>query len=70
MNQPEFILEDSGKIALTANQLANLLQRLVSVEVDLVVLSKELIRLGSFSKNITRELRELVLCSQEQELQE
>ncbi len=39
---PEYILEESGKIALTANQLASLSTALLGLEVDMVVLCKEL----------------------------
>ncbi len=70
MNQPEYILEDSAKIALTAKQLANLLQSLTMVEVDLVVLSKELTLLAGMSTRIGNSLRELEVSLSEQELQD
>jgi len=43
------------------------LQSLTMVEVDLVVLSKELSQLAQFSGRITKQLRELRLSELEQE---
>ncbi len=67
MNQPEYILEESGKIALTANQLASLSQILLDLEVDSVVLSGELSKLEALSIRIAESLRgvRLPLVSQE-----
>ncbi len=61
MNQPEYILETSGKIALTGNQLASLSQILLDLEVDLVVLSKEQSRLADMCSRIGNSMREVRL---------
>ncbi len=70
MNQGDYILEESGKIALTANQLACLTQNLLDREVDLAVLSAELTKLADMSTRIIVSIREQVLSLQERELQE
>ncbi len=68
MNHPEFILEESEKTALTEKQLANLIQGLKELEVDSLVLQRELIKLVNFSGRIDVSFRDLRLSLQEQEL--
>ena len=57
--EPEYILAESEKIHLTANQLVNLNQRLLDMEVDLVVLLKEHSKLDAMSTRIVTHLREV-----------
>ncbi len=59
--EPEFILAQSEKIHLTENQLECIVQNLISVEVDLVVLSRELFPLEGMLGRITGSIRELRL---------
>ncbi len=59
MNQPEYILEESEKTLLTEKRLANLIQELTMVEVDLVVLSRELQSRADLSTRIGISLREV-----------
>jgi len=68
--EPEFTVLDSAKIALTANQLANLIQELRALEVDSVVLYKEVSKLEGFSGRIADDIRALVLSLRELESQE
>ncbi len=59
--EPEYILEESEKTLLTESQRVCLNQILLGLEVDLVVLSKELIELGVMSTDITAVIRKLRL---------
>ncbi len=68
MNQPEYILEESGKTLLTGKQLAFIVQQLLDMEVDSRVLRVQLIKLADFSTRIETSLRESRLSLQEQEL--
>ncbi len=63
---PEYILEESGRIALTANQLASLSTSLLALEVELVVLSKELSLLVDTSQRIGSSMRRVRLPLQEE----
>ncbi len=62
MNQysttPEFTVEQSEKTLLTGNQLAFIVHQLLDLEVDSVVLSKELKDLVGLSERIVILLRE------------
>ncbi len=63
--EPEYILEESGKMPLTGNQLACIIQELLDLEVDSVVLFKELTRLEGISGRIRDSLQGLRLSVQE-----
>ncbi len=65
--EPEFTLEESERIPLMEKQLAYLSQTLLDLEVDSVVLYKELTKLEGMSGRITDSLRELRLSVQEQQ---
>ncbi len=69
MSQPEYILEESEKTRLTEKQLACLIQELQDLEVDSVVLRKELTRLEGLSSRTANSLRELVQLLLEKELE-
>jgi len=70
MNQAEYILEESEKMLLTEKQLDCIIQSLITVEVDLVVYSKQELELHHMLQRITNSLRELRLSVSEQELQD
>ncbi len=65
--EPEYILEDSERTLLTGKQLAFIVQQLLDMEVDSVVLRKELSDLVNLSDRIVISLRE-ARQSLEQEL--
>ncbi len=59
MSQPEFILAESEKTRRMESQLLCLDHTLLAVEVDLVVLSKEVSKLHQFLENTIEQVREL-----------
>ena len=65
MSQPEFILEESEKMSLSESHLASIIQGLLDLEVDSVVLSKEVCKLEDFSIRIGESCRVLRLSLQE-----
>ena len=65
MSQPEYTLADSEKMHLTESQLAYLIQGLLDLEVDSVVLSKEVTKLEDFCIRIGALSRDLRLSLQE-----
>ncbi len=68
--EPEFILEESEKTLLTERQLDNLIRNLRDMEVDSVVLHKELTKLEGFSGRIADDIRALVLLLQDTQSRE
>ena len=67
MSQPEFILAESEKMHLSENQLASLIQGLLDLEVDSVVLRKELMDLVGLSGRIVDSCRVQRLSLQEKQ---
>ncbi len=65
--EPEYILEELEKTVLTGKQLAFIVQQLLDMEVDSVVLRRELSDLVNLSTRIVESLRE-ARQSLEQEL--
>ncbi len=63
--EPEYILEESGKMRPMAKQLDCLSQTLLAVEVDLVVLSKEVSKLVNFLDATIVQVRGLRLSESE-----
>ncbi len=59
--EPEFILAEPEKTVLTVKQLDNFVRILRDMEVDSVVLYKELSKLEGFSGRIADDIRALVL---------
>ncbi len=57
--EPEFILADMEKTVLTGSLQVCLSRTLLNLEVDLVVLSKELTKLGNMSTRIGIDIRNL-----------
>ncbi len=65
-NEPEYSLEKSEKTLLMESQRASLNQTLLDLEVDTVVLSRELTRLVDLSGRIANTMRSIRLESQEE----
>ncbi len=65
--EPEYIVQELEKIPLTGKQLACTVQILLDLEVDLVVLYKELTRLEGISGRIRDSVQGLRLSLQERE---
>ncbi len=68
--EPEFILAQSEKMHLTEKQLECIVQNLLTVEVDLVVLSKQALPLADMLGRITGSIRALRLSLLELEYEE
>ncbi len=64
---PEYSVEESGKIRHMGSKLDSFVQELLDLEVDSVVLYKELTRLEGISGRIRDSLRELRQSLVEQE---
>ncbi len=67
MNQPEYILADSEKISQPWDHSKVTFQILLDLEVDLVVLHRELSRLADMCTRITGSIHEFRVSELEQE---